>query len=78
MELSEPVVVDLCGRYPEWYGRCLVAMDVYRPGLGYWQQVALMKEWFAQHYDAELEIPNQSTLTFPNQERYLECVLTWS
>lgn len=76
--MSEPVVVDLCGPYPKWYKHCLVAMDIYRPELRYWDQVELMKKWFAQHYGAELEIPYQTTLTFPNRERYLECMLTWS
>jgi len=78
MELSEPVVVDVTGRWPPWYRRCVDNMNIYRPELSYWDQVQLMKLWWRTHYDAELKTPYIETLTFPNQSRYLECILTWS
>ena len=77
MELSEPVVVDVTGRWPPWYRRCIDNMNIYRVE-NYWDQVQLMKKWWRTHYDAELKTPYIDTLTFPNQSRYLECMLTWS
>jgi len=78
MELSELVVVDVTGRWPLWYRRCIDSMNIYSPGLSYWDQVQLMKLWWLTHYDAELKTSFIETLTFPNQERYLECILAWS
>lgn len=76
--MSELVVVDICGQWPPWYRRCIDSMNIYRPELSYWDQAGLMIEWWRTHYDAELKTPYIETLTFPNQSRYLECMLTWS
>ena len=76
--MSEPVVVYLCTRWPLWYRRCIDSMNIYRPELSYWDQVEVMKAWWRTHYNAELKTPYAETLTFPNQERYLECILAWS
>ena len=75
--MSKPVVVDLCTRWPPWYRRCIDNMNIYRVE-NYWDQVQLMKKWWSTHYDAELETPYAATLTFPNQEAYMECILAWS
>lgn len=79
--MSEPVVVELDLTCPEWYQNCLYGMDIYRPGLTYRQQVEIMAQWFETRYQAKLNAGMQAqvnTLVFPNQERYVECVLTWS
>jgi len=35
--------------------------------------------WLEDHYDATCVFGNNSwSVTFPNQEKYMECVLTWS
>jgi len=78
MELNQPVVVDVASRWPPWYRRCIDSMNIYRPELSYWDQAGLMIEWWRTHYDAELKMPYLETLTFPNQETYLECILAWS
>lgn len=76
--MSEPVVVRLPVPWPVWYRRCIDSMNINRSELSYWDQGQLMKKWWRTHYDAELATPYIETLTFPNQERYLECMLTWS
>lgn len=34
--------------------------------------------WFEHHYDATCVFEKSWTITFPNKETYLQCLLTWS
>jgi len=78
--MSEPVVVYLEEHLvSEWWFNCLHAMDIYRPGLSYDQQIYILRQWFDSRYQAKINIERDTNvLTFPDQERYLECMLTWS
>ena len=77
--MSEPVVVDLQGVVPAWYWNCLHAMDIYRQDLDGRKRLTLLRQWFGSRYQAKInaEMGSQN-ITFPDQDRYLECVLTWS
>lgn len=35
-------------------------------------------KWLEDRYQATFVVERYWTITFPNQERYLECVLAWS
>lgn len=77
--MSEPVVVDLEGVYPQWWFNCLAAMDIYNERLDWKQREDLLMQWFGSRYQAKINAERGSAnITFPDQERYLECVLTWS
>ena len=77
--MSEPVVVHLEGVYPQWWFNCLGAMDIYNERLDWKQREDLLMQWFGSRYQAKINAERgRANITFPDQERYLECVLTWS
>ena len=75
MELNKPVVVDL-DQDPAWFRNCV--KSIYRPELGYWEQIDVIRQWFLNRYSADYQGPYPYRLTFPSREKYLECLLTWS
>jgi hypothetical protein len=73
--MSEPVVV-LVHPWPIWFRNALASMP--RERRDAYQQRRYIQEWWLARYDAQLGTLEQLTLTFPNRETYMQCVLTWS
>lgn len=87
MELTERKEVVLVLPYP-YYDRPLwfrrVAAHVIHK-IPNWKQLphevlyAELFKWFELHYAVTWDIGDETlTLTFPNQEAYMDCILTWS
>jgi hypothetical protein len=84
MELSErdTVLIGMpwaWNEMPLWFRNCCNNM-----GLGWgmtsFQCVPIINKWFNERYGARYYCQPKGpwTVEFPNQETYLECVLTWS
>lgn len=64
---------------PPWFHNCLLNM-----GLGWgmtaFQYTPIINKWFDEHYNARYycQLNGPWTVEFPNQEIYMQCMLTWS
>jgi len=77
MELKKPVVVCL-HPWPAWFRAALASMP--NKPFDAFQRRRVITEWWRARYDAEFKVTAfaTATLTFPSQEAYTECILTWS
>jgi len=72
--MTHEVFVDLFPR-PTWWRNCVNNLD-FEPHASHIERVDTISHWFQTHYDAKYV--GTGYVIFPNQEKYLECVLTWS
>jgi hypothetical protein len=80
MELTEQskvvvVLPFLWDEHPAWYRNAVGSIN--------WESSdnrhETLNKWFKTHYDTIFSYrDNRWRIEFPNQEKYLECVLTWS
>jgi hypothetical protein len=84
MELSEGgrVVIVMpwaWNEMPSWFRNCLNNRGL-QWGMTSFQYVPIINKWFHERYGARYFCQPKGpwTVEFPNQETYMECVLTWS
>ena len=84
MELSEGgrVVIVMpwaWNEMPSWFRNCLNNMGL-QWGMTSFQYVPIINKWFNERYGARYfcQLKGPWTVEFPNQDTYMECVLTWS
>jgi len=71
--MSEPVVVSVGTRH-SWYLNAIRSIpDTPHDA---WERRKKIQDWWRDRYEARYA--DNYELVFPNQETYLECVLTWS
>jgi hypothetical protein len=74
MELSEPVVVSVGTRH-RWYLNAMMSTPLKSPG-SWREHRRYAHNWWRNHYGAHFT--DNYELVFPDQETYVQCVLTWS
>jgi len=81
--MSKPVVVRLPVPWPVWFSNAQSSIPNKPVDQAQRRQVFI--DWWLSRYGARLELDWQNgrwdgrwLMVFPNQETYMECVLTWS